>query len=59
MSWSQLTIQCPNDAANYPRTYEKLAEWEAVFLAKAKDRLQRQLDGYDLSFHDVRNFVSL
>lgn len=51
--------QCPNDAANYPRTYEKLAQWEAVFLRKAKTRLQKQLDGYDLSFHDIRNFVSL
>jgi hypothetical protein len=37
---------------------EKLREWEEIFLKDARHRLQKQMDGYELSIRDVANMVS-
>lgn len=49
---------CPNDLKVYPTVREKLAEWDKVFLKKARTRLQEHMKGYDLTLHDVINMVS-
>lgn len=35
-----------------------MAKWDAVFLKDAQERLAKQMDGYDLSLTDVKDFVS-
>ena len=35
-----------------------MAKWDAVFLKDAQERLAKQMDGYDLSLADVKDFVS-
>jgi hypothetical protein len=37
---------------------EKLREWEGIYLKDAHERLQKQMDGYELSIRDVANMVS-
>lgn len=49
---------CPNDRKVYGPTQEKLAQWDAVFLKKARKRIQKQITGYELSFTDVKEMVS-
>jgi len=36
---------------------EKIREWEGIYLKDARDRLQKQMDGYELSIRDVANMV--
>jgi hypothetical protein len=35
----------------------KIREWEGIYLKDARDRLQKQMDGYELSIRDVANMV--
>lgn len=37
---------------------EKIREWEGIYLKDAHKRLQKQMEGYELSVHDVANMVS-
>lgn len=50
---------CPNDLKVYPNVRAKVAEWEKVFLRKAHKRLQKYMDGYELSLHDVVNMMDM
>lgn len=36
---------------------EKIREWEGIYLKDAHKRLQKQMDGYELSIHEVANMV--
>lgn len=47
--------QCRGTGVDYK---SKLAEWDSTYLAKAKKRLQENMQGYNLSFMDVKDMVS-
>lgn len=50
---------CPNDLKVYPNTRAKMAQWDAVFLKHARKRLQKHMQGYELTLQDTVNMVSL
>ncbi|KAE8542028.1 hypothetical protein D1P53_002205 [Cryptococcus gattii VGV] len=37
----------------------KLAEWDSIYLAKAKTRLQKDMQGYNISFMDVKDMMEM
>lgn len=47
--------QCRGTGVDYK---SKLAEWDSIYLAKAKTRLQANMQGYNISFMDVKDMVS-
>lgn len=47
--------QCRGTGVDYK---SKLAEWDSIYLAKAKTRLQENMQGYNISFMDVKDMVS-
>lgn len=57
MGWEGLIIQCHNEGGDVS-WYEKIREWERTYLEDARKRLQKQMDGYELSVRDVANMVS-
>jgi len=45
-----------NDTS-YTTAYAEMAKWDAIYLKHAHKRLRKQMDGYDLSLADVKDFV--
>lgn len=49
---------CPNDGKVYGHVNEKLAQWDKVFLDKAVKRVQKLMDGFEVTSTDVLYMVS-
>lgn len=48
---------CPNDGRLYDPVRAKTAQWDAIFLKDARKRLQKSIEGYDLTLTDVKEMV--